>query len=136
MSRYNMKRYFTQRELYKFAAVTTSINIGIVGVIAFYPTVNLPAYAALLSIVLGALCGIGMGGIGSAGAHFGETNKINILNFLIRFLFFALPYMGVFYLITRVDEPYNVFLLAAFAWLAGSGLYLLIWYMKHGWNSK
>lgn len=131
-----MKRYFTPRELYKFAAVITSINIGIVGVIAFYPTAKLPAYAAILSIVLGALCGIAMGGIASAGTHFGETNKIDILNFLTRVLFFALPYMGVSYLTTKVHEKWDMVPLVAFAMIAGGGVYLLIWYMKHGWNSK
>jgi hypothetical protein len=131
-----MKRYFTPREIYKFAAVITSINIGIVGTIVFYPTTKLPAYVALLSIVLGALCGIAMGGIASAGAHFRETNKIDIPYFLIRVLFFALPYMGISYLITKVHEKWDMVPLAAFAMIAGAGLYLFIWYMKHGWNSK
>jgi len=131
-----MKRYFAPREFYKFAAVTTFITIGIVGVIVFYPTANLPAYTALLSIVLGALCGITMGWIASIGEQVRETNKIDILNFLKRVLFFAPPYLGVTYLVTTVHEKWDVIILAAFAWLAGSGLYLLIWYMKHGWNSK
>jgi len=131
-----MKRYFTSRELYKFAAVVTSINIGIVGVIALYPTAKLPTYAALLSIVLGALCGIAMGGIASAGSHFVETNKINVPNFLIRVLFFALPYMGVSYLITKVHKKWDMIPLVAFAMMAGGGVYLLIWYAKHGWNSR
>lgn len=131
-----MERYFTSGELYKFAAVITSINIGIVGVIAFYPTAKLPTYAALLSIVLGVLCGMGMGGIASTASRFGETNKIDIPNFLICVLFFALPYMGVSYLIATVHEKWGVVPLAAFAMIAGGGVYLLIWYMKHGWNSK
>lgn len=131
-----MKRYLTPREFYKFAAVTTFITIGIVGVIVFYPTAKLPAYVAILSIVLGALCGITMGWIASIGEQVRETDKMDILNFLIRVLFFALPYMGVFYLTTKFNETYDVFLLAAFAMIAGGGAYLLIWYMKHGWKSN
>lgn len=131
-----MKRYLTPRKFYKFAAVTTFITIGIVGVIVLYPTAKLPAYVAILSIVLGALCGITMGCIASIGEQVRETNKIDILNFLIRVLFFALPYMGVFYLTTKFNETYDVSLLAGSGMLVGGGLYLLIWYMKHGWNSK
>lgn len=84
-----MKRYYTSREFYKYAAVTTLITIGIVGVIVFYPTAKLPAYTALLSIVLGALCGITMGWIASIGEHVRENNKIDIPNFLIRVLSIA-----------------------------------------------
>jgi len=136
MRRHNMTQYLTPREFYKFAAVTTFITIGIVGIIVFYPTAKLPAYVAILSIVLGALCGITMGWISSIGKQDRETNEIDILNFLIRVLFFALPYMGVFYLTTKFNETYDVFLLAAFAMISGSGVYLFIWYMKYGWNSK
>jgi hypothetical protein len=131
-----MKRYLTPREFYKFAAVTTFITIGIVGVIVFYPTAKLPAYVAILSIVLGALCGITMGWIASIGEQVRETDKMDILNFLIRVLFFALPYMGVFYLTTKFNETYDVSLLAGSGMLVGAGLYLLIWYMKHGWKSN
>ena len=77
-----------------------------------------------------------MGCIASIGEQVRETNKIDILNFLIRVLFFALPYMGVFYLTTKFNETYDVSLLAGSGMLVGGGLYLLIWYMKHGWNSK
>ncbi len=136
MRRHNMKRYFTSGELYKFAAVIISINIGIVGVITFYPTAKLPTYAALLSIVLGALCGVAMGSIANAGTHFGETNKMDVPNFLTRVLFFALPYIGVSYLATKVHEKWDMVPLVAFAMMAGGGVYLLIWYMKHDWNSK
>ncbi len=131
-----MKRYVTPREFYKFAAVTTFITIGIVGIIVFYPTAKLPAYVSILSIVLGALCGITMGWIASIGKQDRETNKIDMFNFLIRLLFFAPPYMGVFYLTAKFNETYDVFLLAAFAMITGCGVYLLIWYMKHGWKSN
>lgn len=131
-----MKRYYTSREFYKYAAVTTLITIGIVGTIVFYPTTKLPTYAALLSIVLGALCGIAMGGIVTVGDKARHSNKIDFLKLLISFIFFTLPYLGISYLIASIDEPYNVVPLAGSGMLAGVGLYLLIWYMKHNWNSK
>ncbi|MCD4845624.1 MAG: hypothetical protein K8R25_14175 [Methanosarcinales archaeon] len=131
-----MKRYTTSKEFYEFAAVTTFVVMGIVGTIVFYSTTKLPVYVALLSIVLGALSGIGMGGIVTVGDKARHSNKIDFLKLLISFIFWTLPYLGISYLIARVDEPYNVIPLALSGMLAGVGLYLLIWQMKHGWNSK
>jgi hypothetical protein len=58
------------------------IVMGIVGTIVFYPTTNLPAYAALLSIVLGPLSGIA-----TVGDQVRETNKIDFLKHLISAIF-------------------------------------------------
>lgn len=131
-----MKRYLTSKEFYKFAAVTTFISIGIVGTIIFYPTTELPAYAAIPSIVLGAIWGAFMGWVAIIGEHARESNKIDLSKILIIAILSSPSYLGVVYLVTKFNETYDVILLAGSGALAVGGAYLLIWYMKHGWNSK
>ena len=131
-----MKRYLTLREFYKFAAVTTFIATGVVGIIIFYHTTELPAYAAILSIVLGAIWGTFMGWIAIIGEQARESNKINISKILIIAIIGSPPYLGVVYLVTKFNETYDVILLAGSGALAVGGVYLFIWYTKHGWNSK
>lgn len=130
-----MKRYLTPKEFYKFASVTTFIAIGTVGIIIFYPTTELPAYTAHLSLILGAIWGVVLGWVTSVGEQDRESNKIDILKLLIFATLSAPPYLGIIYLVTKFNETYDVILLAGSSALAGGGTYLLIWYMKHSWKS-
>nr|QNO42179.1 hypothetical protein EHLBLFLE_00001 [Methanosarcinales archaeon ANME-2c ERB4]QNO42402.1 hypothetical protein LFOPHFOE_00042 [Methanosarcinales archaeon ANME-2c ERB4] len=130
-----MKRYLTPKEFYKFAAVTTFIAMGVVGIIIFYPAAELPAYAALMSLVLGAMWGVVIGWMTSVGEQDRESNKIDILKLLIFATLSAPPYLGIVYLVTKFNETYDVIPLAGSGALAVGGVYLFIWYVKHGWNS-
>lgn len=130
-----MKRYLTPKEFYKFAAVTTFIAMGVVGIIIFYPTTELPAYAAHVSLILGAIWGAVLGWMTSVGEQDRESNKIDILKLLIFATLSAPAYLGIIYLVTKFNETYDVILLAGSGALAVGGAYLFIWYMKHGWNS-
>ncbi len=131
----NMGQNIISKKVYKFVPVTSFIVIGIVGIIMFYPSSELPFYISIMSILLGAIYGACIGWIASIGYQIKKTNKIDLFKIIIAVILSAPPYLGIGYLIIKVPGKWDVCLLAGSGMLVGSGLYLFIWYMSHNWKS-
>ena len=130
-----MGQNIISKKFYKFLPITAFIAIGIVGIIMFYPSSELPATIGIMSILLGVIYGACMGWIGIIGYQIKKTNKIDIFKIIIAVILSAPPYLGIFYLIIKVPEKWDVCLLAGSGMLIGSGLFLFIWYMSHNRKS-
>lgn len=130
-----MGQNIISKKFYKFVPLTFFIVIGIIGIIMFYPSSELPFYISIMSILLGAIYGACMGWIGSIAYQIRKTNKIDSLKIIIAVILSSPPYLGIGYLIIKVPEKWDVCLLAGSGMLIGSGIYLFIWYMSHNWKS-
>jgi predicted membrane protein len=131
----NMGQNIISKKFYKLLPIIAFIVIGIVGIIMFYPSTELPATIGIMSILLGVIYGACMGWIGIIGYQIKKTNKIDRFKFIIAVILSAPPYLGILYLIIKVPEKWDVCLLAGSGMLIGSGLILFIWYMSHNWKS-
>lgn len=130
-----MGQNIISKKFYKLLPIIAFIVIGIVGIIMFYPSTELPATIGIMSILLGVIYGACMGWIGIIGYQIKKTNKIDRFKFIIAVILSAPPYLGILYLIIKVPEKWDVCLLAGSGMLIGSGLILFIWYISHNWKS-